>query len=173
MLSQADHVRAFSLGTCAHFNNFEWESPSENISPRDVLFVVVTSFSWFSSKDSHAFPLKRNEFSSYLWKLLLFPKDYHTFSKLSLVCIKVAAANFITSSLFATELLTFSKINQGNTKVNFINVDNLYQTWQTLSNLKSLSIMINFIKLDKLYQTWKSLSSLINFIKLDKLCQTW
>ena len=45
LLSEVDHVRTFSLGTCAHFNNFYRESPSENIGSRDVFFVVVPSFS--------------------------------------------------------------------------------------------------------------------------------
>ena len=51
-----DHVPPFSLGFCRHFFNFYRESPSENIRRWDVPFVVVPSFSWFSSKDSHEFP---------------------------------------------------------------------------------------------------------------------
>ena len=91
MLSQVDHVRPFSLGTCAHFINFYRESPSENITRQTEPFVVVTSFSWFSSKDSHEFPLKHNVFSSFLSKHILFPNEFRTFStsihvRIALIC---------------------------------------------------------------------------------------
>ena len=88
--------------------------------------VVVASFSWFSSQDSHDFPLKRNEFSLFLQKLSLLPEEYYTFRKLSRVCIKMVAANFIKSLLFANELYTFSKMSQASTMINFTHLDKLY-----------------------------------------------
>ena len=63
------------------------------------------------------------------------------------VSIKMTAANLIDSSLFAKESNTFLQMSQASTKINYINLDKLYQVGQTLSNL------IRFIKLDKLYPT--------------------
>ena len=74
-----DHAGWLSLGPRAHFHNFYRESGSENRTLQPGTFVVVTPFSCFSSKDSHQFRLKRNVFSSFLQKLLLFPKEYYTF----------------------------------------------------------------------------------------------
>ena len=118
-----DHVRTFSLGTCAHFNNFEWESLYKTITLQDRSFVVVPSFSWFPSKDSHQFPLKRNVFSSFLWKLSLFPKELHTFCKLSLACIKMIGLKITKPSLFPKELYTCAKMSHIIIKVHFLNLD--------------------------------------------------
>ena len=101
-------------------------------------FVVVTPFSCFSSKDSHQFRLKRNVFSSFLQKLLLFHKEYYTFWKLSRVCINMIADNLIKSPLFAKQLYTFSKMIQVSIKMNIIKLDKLD----------------NCINIDKLHKTW-------------------
>ena len=118
-----DHVGCLSLGDSHTFCNTYHLNARKTISAQPGPFFVVASFSWFSSKDSHEFCLKRNEFSQILCNLWLFPQELYTFSKLSLVCIKVAAANFITSSLFAQELHTFSKISQVSLKMNFIKLE--------------------------------------------------
>ena len=93
-----DHVGAFSLGTCAHFINFYRESGSETITFPAASFVVVTPFSWFSSKESHQFPLKRNVFSSFLSKLSLSPKDVHTLWKLTRYCTAMVTAEISFSA---------------------------------------------------------------------------
>ena len=87
-----DHVGWLSLGPRAHFNNFYKESGSENRTLPLWLFVVVTPFSCFSSKDSHQFRLKRNVFSSFLSKLSFLPKGDYTLWKLSHYCVDMVAA---------------------------------------------------------------------------------
>ena len=87
--------------------------------------LSLTSFSWFSSEDSHYFPLKHNVFSSFLSKHILFPNEFHTFSKMSHVSIKVITLNFIKSQLFPTKLYTFAKVSHVCIKVNFIKLDEL------------------------------------------------
>ena len=59
------------------------QNPTKTLTLQIVFFVVVAFFLWFSCKDSHDFPLKRNVFSLFLTNMWLFPKDYHTFWKLS------------------------------------------------------------------------------------------
>ena len=56
----------------------------------------------------------------------LFPKELHTFSKMTHVNIKMIALNFIKASLFPKELYTFAKMKHVSGKVNFSNLDPIY-----------------------------------------------
>ena len=61
------------------------------------LFVVVTIFSCFSSKESHDFPLKRNAFSLFFNTLLLLLQEKHTLSKMNHAIIKMNFVDLLNS----------------------------------------------------------------------------
>ena len=79
-----DHVPPFSPARRYTFQQKYLQNPSRTRRFQSWSFVVVAFLLCLSSKDSHDFPLKRNVFSWFFINLSLFPKDYHTFWKLSL-----------------------------------------------------------------------------------------
>ena len=66
---------------------------------------------WFSSNDSHQFPLKHNVFPWFLSELSLSPNDFHTFYKTSHVRIIMSARVLILVQGFPSKVEQTAKMN--------------------------------------------------------------
>ena len=106
-----DRVPPFSPARRWHFLNFYRESLHENVTTQIGFFVVVTSFLWFSCKDSHESPLKHNVFSKVLIQLWLSLEENHTFWKHSFHWCAFVLTVFIKLSLSLKENHTFWKLS--------------------------------------------------------------
>ena len=92
-----------------------------------VFAFLQFSFSLQDSleKSRRKFPQKHDVCSAVFKRLSFFPKELHTFSKVSHVSIKLRVVNFMKICFFTGELSTFSKMSHVSIKMTAVNLTGL------------------------------------------------
>ena len=101
-------------------------------------------------KSRRQFLQKHDVCSAVFKRLSFFPKELHTFSKMSHVSTKLRVVNFITCSFFPKELHTFWKMSHVSIKlrvVNFMKIWFFPEELSTFSKMSHVSIKMTAVNL--------------------------